>query len=61
MLQELSEQQSEAILLRFLIPCHRVIQSTGKIGGYMWGSERKQLIIGWESSKFTLDFKHKLH
>lgn len=35
----------------FLIPCHRVIQSTGKIGGYMWGSERKQLIIGWESSK----------
>jgi AraC family transcriptional regulator, regulatory protein of adaptative response / methylated-DNA-[protein]-cysteine methyltransferase len=35
----------------FLIPCHRVIQSTGKIGDYMWGSERKQLIIGWESSK----------
>lgn len=34
----------------FLIPCHRVIQSTGNIGGYMWGSERKQLIIGWESS-----------
>ena len=37
--------------LAFLIPCHRVIQSTGKIGDYMWGSERKQLIIGWESSK----------
>ncbi|KUJ52788.1 bifunctional helix-turn-helix domain-containing protein/methylated-DNA--[protein]-cysteine S-methyltransferase [Chryseobacterium sp. JAH] len=35
----------------FLIPCHRVIQSSGKIGGYMWGSDRKQLIIGWESSK----------
>lgn len=35
----------------FLIPCHRVIQSSGKIGGYMWGSERKQLIIGWESAK----------
>ncbi|MDV7697232.1 methylated-DNA--[protein]-cysteine S-methyltransferase [Chryseobacterium soli] len=34
----------------FLIPCHRVIQSSGTIGGYMWGSERKQLIIGWESS-----------
>jgi len=34
----------------FLIPCHRVIQSSGNIGGYMWGSERKQLIIGWESS-----------
>ncbi|WP_312076517.1 methylated-DNA--[protein]-cysteine S-methyltransferase [Chryseobacterium sp.] len=38
----------------FLIPCHRVIQSTGKIGGYMWGSERKQLIIGWESAKIYL-------
>lgn len=35
----------------FLIPCHRVIQSSGNIGGYMWGSERKQLIIGWESSR----------
>lgn len=35
----------------FLIPCHRVIQSSGKIGGYMWGSGRKQLMIGWESAK----------
>lgn len=35
----------------FLIPCHRVIQSSGKIGGYMWGSERKQMMIGWESSQ----------
>ncbi len=34
----------------FLIPCHRVIQSTGNIGGYKWGSERKQLIVGWESA-----------
>ncbi|RKT01394.1 bifunctional helix-turn-helix domain-containing protein/methylated-DNA--[protein]-cysteine S-methyltransferase [Chryseobacterium defluvii] len=35
----------------FLIPCHRVIQSSGHIGGYRWGSDRKQLIIGWESSQ----------
>lgn len=34
----------------FLIPCHRVIQSTGNIGGYKWGSERKQMMVGWESS-----------
>ncbi|WP_394660368.1 bifunctional helix-turn-helix domain-containing protein/methylated-DNA--[protein]-cysteine S-methyltransferase [uncultured Chryseobacterium sp.] len=40
----------------FLIPCHRVIQSSGKIGGYMWGIERKQLIIGWESSRTYSDF-----
>jgi len=40
----------------FLIPCHRVIQSSGNIGGYMWGTERKQLIIGWESSRTYPDF-----
>jgi AraC family transcriptional regulator, regulatory protein of adaptative response / methylated-DNA-[protein]-cysteine methyltransferase len=35
----------------FLIPCHRVIQSTGTIGGYMWGPTRKTAIIGWEAAK----------
>ncbi|WP_444997025.1 methylated-DNA--[protein]-cysteine S-methyltransferase [Aliikangiella sp. IMCC44359] len=34
----------------FLIPCHRVIQASGQVGGYMWGSTRKTAIIGWESS-----------
>ncbi|MDR6459468.1 AraC family transcriptional regulator of adaptative response/methylated-DNA-[protein]-cysteine methyltransferase [Chryseobacterium vietnamense] len=34
----------------FLIPCHRVIQATGHLGGYRWGSDRKQLIVGWEGS-----------
>ena len=35
----------------FLIPCHRVIQSSGTFGGYMWGPTRKTAIIGWEGSK----------
>ncbi len=35
----------------FLIPCHRVIQSTGTFGGYMWGPTRKTAIIGWEASR----------
>jgi AraC family transcriptional regulator of adaptative response/methylated-DNA-[protein]-cysteine methyltransferase len=35
----------------FLIPCHRVIQSTGTFGGYMWGPTRKAAIIGWEGVK----------
>lgn len=35
----------------FLIPCHRVIQTSGNTGGYMWGSTRKSAIIGWESAK----------
>lgn len=35
----------------FLIPCHRVIQASGMIGGYMWGTTRKTAIIGWEAAK----------
>lgn len=38
----------------FLIPCHRIIQSTGTFGGYMWGNTRKAAIIGWESA-FTVN------
>jgi len=34
----------------FLIPCHRVIQSTGVFGQYHWGSTRKTAIIGWEAA-----------
>jgi AraC family transcriptional regulator of adaptative response/methylated-DNA-[protein]-cysteine methyltransferase len=35
----------------FIIPCHRVIQSTGVMGNYHWGSSRKAAMIGWESAK----------
>jgi AraC family transcriptional regulator of adaptative response/methylated-DNA-[protein]-cysteine methyltransferase len=35
----------------FLIPCHRVIKSTGETGQYHWGSQRKSAMIGWEASK----------
>ncbi len=38
----------------FLIPCHRVIKSTGEIGQYHWGSTRKSAIIGWEAAKVDL-------
>lgn len=40
----------------FLIPCHRVIQSSGNLGGYMWGNVRKTAIIGWEGAKTNSDF-----
>lgn len=33
----------------FLIPCHRVIQSTGVLGEYHWGKTRKMAMIGWEA------------
>lgn len=39
--------------IAFLIPCHRIIQSTGVFGGYMWGSTRKTAMIGWEASKIN--------
>lgn len=34
----------------FLIPCHRVIKTSGNIGGYRWGEIRKSAIIAWEAS-----------
>ncbi|HUQ64951.1 MAG TPA: methylated-DNA--[protein]-cysteine S-methyltransferase [Flavitalea sp.] len=33
----------------FLIPCHRVIRSSGEFGNYHWGAVRKTAMIGWEA------------
>jgi len=38
----------------FLIPCHRVIQSSGALGGYHWGVNRKTAMIGWEAAKTNI-------
>jgi len=35
----------------YIIPCHRVITSSGNLGGYHWGIDRKSAIIGWEAAK----------
>ncbi len=35
----------------YLIPCHRVIKSTGMIGDYHWGNERKAALLGWEAAR----------
>jgi AraC family transcriptional regulator of adaptative response/methylated-DNA-[protein]-cysteine methyltransferase len=37
--------------IAFLIPCHRVIQSSGNFGQYHWGSIRKTAMIGWEAAQ----------
>jgi len=37
----------------FLIPCHRVIKSTGEFGQYHWGATRKSAIIGWEAAQLN--------
>lgn len=39
--------------IAFLIPCHRVIKSSGIIGEYHWGSERKTAMLGWEAAKIS--------
>ena len=31
-----------------LIPCHRVIQQSGALGGYRWGIDRKLALQAWE-------------
>jgi AraC family transcriptional regulator, regulatory protein of adaptative response / methylated-DNA-[protein]-cysteine methyltransferase len=31
-----------------LIPCHRVIQQSGALGGYRWGESRKTVVQAWE-------------
>ncbi len=36
--------------ISWLIPCHRVLRKTGDLGGYRWGTTRKQAMIGWESA-----------
>lgn len=36
--------------LGYLIPCHRVIRSTGEVHAYRWGATRKQALLAWESA-----------
>lgn len=35
-------------VIAFLIPCHRIIQSSGKLGNYKWSTEQKEKLIEWE-------------
>lgn len=37
--------------IALLIPCHRVIQESGKLGGYHWGETRKHAIHAWEAAR----------
>jgi len=39
--------------ISYLIPCHRVIKSTGVFHGYQWGTARKKAILGWEASRYS--------
>lgn len=37
--------------IALLIPCHRVIQQSGNLGGYHWGKTRMHAIHAWESAR----------
>ncbi len=34
-----------------LIPCHRVLRSTGELGGYRWGTARKRALLAREAAQ----------
>ena len=38
-----------------IVPCHRVLHSTGGLGGYTGGLERKRLLLGIESGQQHLE------
>jgi len=35
----------------WVIPCHRVLRAGGQLGGYRWGTARKQMIRRWEERR----------
>ncbi len=35
--------------ISFVVPCHRIVGSTGALTGYHWGIVRKRAILGWEA------------
>jgi AraC family transcriptional regulator of adaptative response/methylated-DNA-[protein]-cysteine methyltransferase len=37
--------------ISFVVPCHRVVGSTGALTGYHWGLTRKRAMLGWEAGK----------
>ncbi|MEZ4522333.1 MAG: bifunctional DNA-binding transcriptional regulator/O6-methylguanine-DNA methyltransferase Ada [Thermomicrobiales bacterium] len=37
--------------IALVIPCHRIVRSDGKSGGYRWGEERKTALLALENSE----------
>ena len=39
--------------LPFLIPCHRILSSTGTLGGFLYGTALKRQLLEWEKAIST--------
>jgi len=37
--------------ISFVVPCHRVVGSSGALTGYHWGLTRKHAMLGWEAGQ----------
>ncbi len=37
--------------ISYIIPCHRVVRSSGELGGYHWGAGRKKAMLAWELTR----------
>lgn len=37
----------------YIIPCHRVLTSSGTLGGYAWEPARKEVMLAWEAARKT--------
>jgi AraC family transcriptional regulator of adaptative response/methylated-DNA-[protein]-cysteine methyltransferase len=43
--------------IAYLIPCHRVIRSTGAFGNYRYGAVRKKAILLWEQARLPQAYR----
>ena len=37
--------------LAYVVPCHRVLRSTGLFKSYRWGAARRWAMLGWEAAR----------
>jgi AraC family transcriptional regulator of adaptative response/methylated-DNA-[protein]-cysteine methyltransferase len=43
------------------VPCHRVVQKDGGLGGYRWGIKRKRRLLSDEAKRVSRSTARKLH